>query len=340
MNSWVETTKQVQQTFSNLLGVKSGSGEASGQGFFNLYNSWLASMAGPPGRAEHFEAVSETASKLFGSSNVYMRLYEVWLPLVKAMQEKTFDPNSYRDLFEPSTYKEVLDKAFGFSPEGVQEFYDQAAKLMQAWTSTGDRLAPWSQAMDRGMKALPQFLEGRPESILGVFHDLFSAFDTTFGKAFHIPAVGKDREKAELLLRLTDAITVYLAKNTKYQYLMYVTGLNAMDKVVEAAAAKIKDGVEIKGFDEFFDLWLQMTEKRYLELFETDEFSKLQGEFFDAALDVRRNLFKLEELYLYDTPIPLRSEMDDLYKVVYDLKKKLRGLERQVKELKGKEVTA
>jgi len=38
------------------------------------------------------------------------------------------------------------------------------------------------------------------------------------------------------------------------------------------------------------------------------------------------------ELYLYDFPIALRSEMDDLYKTVYDLKKKVKSLEKQIVE--------
>jgi polyhydroxyalkanoate synthesis regulator phasin len=35
------------------------------------------------------------------------------------------------------------------------------------------------------------------------------------------------------------------------------------------------------------------------------------------------------ELYLYDFPVALRSEMDDLYKTVYELKKKVKSLEKQ-----------
>jgi hypothetical protein len=131
-----------------------------------------------------------------------------------------------------------------------------------------------------------------------------------------------------------------MAKNTKYQYLMYATGMGAMDKVAEQMARDIKEGKKIKGFEEFFDLWLSVSEKRYLELFQTDDFSRLQGEFLDAALDVRRYFFKLVELYLYDTPIVARSEMDELYKTVYDLKKKVRVLEKQLKTVSAQEVSA
>lgn len=337
---WLETTRQFQQNVLSFSGTRAESSGGPAQEMFNAYNSWLSSVMGAFAQQEHIDTVKETASKLFGSTNLYMKMYEMWRPLLQAIQEKTLDADSYKELLDPAKYKEVMDKVFGFSSDGIMELSTQATKMLEAWGSMKGYSAPWSEAVQKGMKALPQFMEGRPDAIIGVFHDLFTAFDATFGKVFHIPAVGKDREKIELLLRLSDAVSVYMSKNTKYQYVMYITGLSAMDKVIEGVAAKVKEGKDIAGFEEFFDTWLDVTEKRYLELFQTDEFSKLQGEFLDAAMDVRRNYFKLLELYLYDAPLVLRSEMDDTYKTIYDLKKRVRSLERQLKERTAKEVTA
>jgi len=340
MDAWLATTNNMQQTFLNHFGAQSGSAKDPGKEITDLYSSWVNSVWGSFTKSESLDTVKEAASKLISSSNVYMKLYEVWLPLLRAIQEKAFAADTYKDLIDPSKYKEVLDQLFGLSSGGAKDLYERATKFLQTWGSTKGYLTPWTEAMDNSLKALPELVEGRPESIIGVFHDMFTAFDKTYGKAFHIPAVGKDREKVELLLRLSDSLGVYLSKNTKYQYLMYLTGMLAMDKVIEAITGKIKSGEEIKNFDEFFDVWLQVTEKRYLELFETDEFAKLQGEVFDASLDVRKYMFKLMELYLYDSPIPLRSEMDDLYKTIYDLKKQMRNLERQVRKLSPQEVMA
>ena len=63
-----------------------------------------------------------------------------------------------------------------------------------------------------------------------------------------------------------------------------------------------------------------------------------QGEFLDAYLKVRRHFHKLMELYLFEMPVALRSEMDDIYKTVYELKKKVRTLERQMNNMAAKEV--
>jgi len=73
-----------------------------------------------------------------------------------------------------------------------------------------------------------------------------------------------------------------------------------------------------------------VNEKAYSVLFQTEAYAKMQGELLEASLEVRQHLFKLTELYLYDLPIALRSEMDDLYKTVFELKRKVRGLEKQL----------
>lgn len=332
--NWISNTKRMQQEYMG------GTGEGSGSDAFNLYNSWTTAIfnaLNQPGESGN-DILKETLSKVFSSSNAYVKLYEVWLPLFKAIQEKTFTADSFKDLSDPAKYKDILDKVWGFNPEAMTEFYGQATRLMGMIGGTsGDFVKPWSDAIKKNLQASPQLVEGHPEAFMNIFHNMFRAFDSTAGNIFHVPAVGKDREKIELMMRGFDDLSVYLAKNTEYQHMMYVAGQKAMEKVVESIAQKIKDGAEIKSFNEFFNNWIDVNERTYYELFQQEEFSKLQGELLNSSLNVRKHFFKLTELYLYDFPIALRSEMDDLYKTVYELKKKVRNLEKQVKKSSGQE---
>jgi class III poly(R)-hydroxyalkanoic acid synthase PhaE subunit len=332
--SWEEGSKKLQQAF---LG---GGGAASDDYLLNLYNSWTKAIfeSISAGKDSHGDITKETLSKVFGSSNAYVKLYEVWFPLFKAIQGKTFNADSFKDLSDPAKYKEVLDKVWGFNPDAMTEFNNQAKKLMEMFGKTSEQFAgPWSEAIQKNLQAAPQLFEGHPESIMNTFHNLFKAFDGTVGTAFHVPAVGKDREKIELVLRWLDDMSVYMAKNTEYQHVMYSTGQAAMERVIQVIAKKIADGGEVKDFNELFNLWIDLNEKTYYALFQTEDFSRLQGAVLDSSLNLRKHFFKLMELHLYDFPIALRSEMDDLYKTVYELKKKVKGLERQIKNGSGRE---
>jgi class III poly(R)-hydroxyalkanoic acid synthase PhaE subunit len=336
VDNLTETTKKFQQIF---WGSKSNGEDTSNYcDFQNVYGSWTnAVMNGlrDVGTVDG-NLIRETLLKTLSGSNAYQKLHEIWLPLFKAIQDKTMGPDALAGLTDQTKYKAMLDRVFGFDPEAFSKTINQATKFFETLACSSQQfMKPWATATEKSVKTFPQLAEGHPESLMKIFHDMFTAFDDTIGKVFHVPAVGKDREKIELLLRGFDDISVYLAKNIEYQNLMYATGLAAFERVVATAAEKIKSGEEMTQFDGFFDLWIDINEKTYYALFQTEDFSKMQGELLEASLNVRKHFFKLIELYLYDYPIALRSEMDDLYKTIYELKKKVKGLEKQLGEVKA-----
>jgi polyhydroxyalkanoate synthesis regulator phasin len=329
---WTEAAENFQKTLKGMDWTQGTQKDT--RDLFSVYNSWNEMFS------KYFDVMiknyspgisKDTASKLFSGADAYVKLYEFWEPLMKAFQERALEPGSYKDLLDPSKYKEMIDKVFGFSsPETLTEFYGQASKLIETWGSKGELFVkPWSDAMQKNIDANLELASGDPEASMNIFHNLYSAYESTFGKAFKMPAVGKDREEIELFLKTIDKYSVFLAKNTEFQHTIYLKGQNAMEKVIAATAKKIKENEEIISFDECFQLWHSTNEKTFLELFTTEEFSKLQGVVLDAALDARRHSHHLMELYLSDFPIALRSEMDDVYKTIY-------GLNKQVRELKKK----
>lgn len=302
-------------------------------GFQDVYSAWEKSVteALRGNSVPDANFIRETLLKSLSSSNAYMKIYELWLPLFKAIQQKSVSPDSFKDLIDPAKFKEMMDRVFGFNPNATSQLAEQVKTLLESYAQASQGFVkPWVEASAKGFKTFPQIMEGHPESFLKVFHTMFGAFDSTVGRVFHAPAVGKDREKVELLLRSLDVLSIYLAKNTEFEHTMYVTGLAAFEKMIAAVADKVKDGGEFKDFGEFFNLYITVNEKAYAALFQTEDYAKMQGELLEAALNVRTHSFKLTELYLYDLPIALRSEMDDLYKTVYDLKKKVKGLEKRL----------
>ena len=331
-DGFVENTKRTQQLFLSQQ-YPALSGDAGG--FNNLYSTWSSAVLKSLSEAgSGSEVIKDNLTRMLGGSNAYTKLYEIWLPLLKAAQERSFNPDAYKDYIDPSKYKELIDKVFGFDSEATKLLLNQGVQFLELISGSDQQFTtPWIEATKSSLGAYPEFLQGHPEALIKIFHSMFNAFDNTVGRVFHVPPVGKDREKFELILRCFDDLSVYAAKNTEYQHAIYITGLGAMDKVVEKLAQKITSGEEVKQFDEFFDVWIDTSEQSYYKLFQTEEFAKLQGELLDSALTVKAHFFKVMEMYFTDLPLALRSEMDDLYKTVYDLKKTVKKLEKQLIEV-------
>ena len=339
--AWTDSVKEMRQAGFPYPGAR-GMRPDLGQQFLKLYNAGVSSMAHsiPESKCFNLGALKEAMLKSANGSNIYVKLYEVWLPLIQAIEEKALDPASYAELLDPARVKDLVDRVFGFSPDGVSEYSDQASKLYDTWSmSSKEFVAPWADAIENNVRTLPQFMQGHPESLINIFHHVFDAYDRSFGRFLHVHAVGRDREKVELYLRAMDDHAVYMTKQAKYQYVMYMTATKAMEKVIERLADKIRAG-EVRSFNEFFDLWLDVNEQEYMRFGKTEEYGLLQGELINSSLAVREHMFKLMELYLYDYPVALRSEMDDLYKTVYQLKKRVRELEKRLGEPSAKEAIA
>jgi hypothetical protein len=79
----------------------------------------------------------------------------------------------------------------------------------------------------------------------------------------------------------------------------------------------------------YYQMWIKILEGHYMTLFQSTEYiqslNKTLGsmsEFSDAKKDL------LQDTLLYTLPVPTQKEMDELYKEIYVLKKRIRKLEK------------
>jgi glutamine synthetase adenylyltransferase len=137
----------------------------------------------------------------------------------------------------------------------------------------------------------------------------------------------------ELTKELMEMMSAYQTKNNQMQYMMYTTGMKAMDEMAENLYAKIRNGEDVKEFADVYKNWLNTNDKHFVQLFETPEYSKLMSEVSALQLNLKGKIEKQMEKAMEKLPIVNRSEMDELYKTIQDLKKRINSLEKQNTDL-------
>lgn len=313
-----------------------------GERMMSFYQNAPASMSNPfdawrdaalKAFSGNGNALQSTLYKTFGSSDAIQKLYEIWQPMLQAMQSQAFSADAYKNLIDPSKIKQVVDQLFNFDLGVITQMQEQAAQFMASYQQFSK---PWNEALAANMSALPQVAEGNPQALFKMFQNMSHAFNSRAGQVFNAPKVGKDREKIELMSRFVESLSAYAACNIEYQQMMYKTGAEAMQEVIRQLVTKVQSGElaseKAQGFDAFFELWIDVNERTFNKFFQTAEFSRLRDAVTDAGFATRKHYFALMETQLADLPIALRSEMDDLYKIIYDLRKQVKKLESQMKE--------
>ena len=149
-----------------------------------------------------------------------------------------------------------------------------------------------------------------------------------------VPTLGKDREKLDLLSKYTKALSTFSSRHLEYYQLLHATGYEGNQAVVKTLAEKVEAGEKFEKFDDFFALWINTNEKIFYKLFQSKEFNERRNAMTDAGFKARKIYNQIIEGQLADLPIARRSEMDEVYKLIYDLRKQVKSLQSKIKDWK------
>jgi hypothetical protein len=167
------------------------------------------------------------------------------------------------------------------------------------------------------------------------FFDLWSENSkATFGKLFDIPTVGPMREKSEKMMKgfpiFSNLYASWMDSNAKLQSVF----MEAMHETYENAATEMKGEIGPEKYRDFYKIWMETYSKTFKEFLNSDGFTSDWGKFMSNYLDFQEyNREMLEENYLKPMNIPTKTEIDEIIKEVYSLKKKVRELTSQINEL-------
>ena len=277
----------------------------------------------------------DTFSKTQFGTEAMQKLFELWQPLLNAIRDKTIDPTSYSNLTDPIKIKQLFDKLFNFDMDAITQLQKQTMHFAELYQKSGKS---WTDAA----KVQPgNFMHGdftqntlQPEALFEQMKAAVALFKNSTGKIFSVPALGKDRERIEQISKYAKALSTFSTKQIEYYQMMQATGHEAMQAVVKVVAKKVEAGDKFEKFDEFFALWIDTNEKAFHKLLQSKEFSQKRNAMTDAGFNTRKLYNEIIENQLVDLPIARRSEMDEVYKIIYNLRKQVKTLESQIQKLK------
>jgi polyhydroxyalkanoate synthesis regulator phasin len=91
---------------------------------------------------------------------------------------------------------------------------------------------------------------------------------------------------------------------------------------------KIEKGEDVNSMMALYQEWMNLSDKTFVSLFESDEYSQIMAEVSSMQMRLKKDMEAQAEKFLVGVPVATRSEMDELYKTIYDLKKQVRELEK------------
>jgi hypothetical protein len=255
------------------------------------------------------------------------------MPMMKGLNDKTYTPEMFKTMFNTEMYKNMMDKMFNMQPDFMKTMMDNMTGGMK--DSMGKMMD-----MNKGMfdsfknnmssqmgNMMPQDMMG---TMLNNYNNMFNQMNSTFAPFTKLMPQNEQTATMDMMKEMGNMASVYNMKNSQLQYMMYATGLKAMEEFSETLYSKMRNGEDTKNFMEIYKEFLSVQDKHFITLFETDEYSKLMGEVSAMQLTLKKKIEKQLEKSLKNLPLINRTEMDELYKTIHELKKRINMLEKQI----------
>jgi hypothetical protein len=346
-NNWLTNMNNTQnwfnglQQWNNMFNMDSWKNNTQNwTGIFNQYNDILTNSFAKFQENLQNNTTQDVYKNMMNATEGFTKFTELWTPMWKSIQEKTFNMDVYKQWMNPVAYKEMMDKYFGFMPETARQYMHQATEMFQNnfKQATQGNWNNYQQARNMFSNAMPV----NTTEIFGNIMNGYNAFYNNMNEAVApFTKMMTPNAQTKTLVEwqdLANRIAVYNIKNAELQYMMYTQGTKVMDNLAQNIASKIEKGQEVNSMMALYQEWMNISDKTYVELFESDEYSELMAEVSAMQLKLRKDVEVQMEKFMTGIPVATRSEMDEMYKTIYDLKKQVRQLEKML-DLNTEEAT-
>ncbi|MGB3211020.1 MAG: poly(R)-hydroxyalkanoic acid synthase subunit PhaE [Desulforhopalus sp.] len=213
-------------------------------------------------------------------------------------------------------FTEGLAEAAGESLENFAEFQGQ---IVKSFTKVGEQTKAYN-------------FDNLDRTAFESFRDLYK---TEFQKYLHIPKIGLPREFHEQLSQLTDKSNIFSSYLVELFYLFTLP----FEKTNRVMQQKVKQMLENGEFAEdskqVYSEWIKILEGHFMELLKSREYTEVLNNTITSFAAYKSVKSDVIDVFLKELQIPTTRDMDEVYKDLYQMKKKIRALSRQVEELQN-----
>lgn len=211
--------------------------------------------------------------------------------------------------------KETGPSAFGM--DAIQPFWGELMRLHRQWSDAGQR----------GMQIPGE--EDMGHAIQRVSRTVLDMYGEEFRKLLNLPQLGLTRFYQERVNIAVEKFSSFQSAIHDFVMILLKPAGKAFQEMQEEVGRLSGQGEDVlQDTKKCYQIWMKKMEDQYLQLLRSPEYTESLGNTLRALKDYRvaREQWMMD--LLQDVPVPTRKDMDDLYRELYNLKKKIRNLEK------------
>jgi class III poly(R)-hydroxyalkanoic acid synthase PhaE subunit len=316
--TWMDTGTQAWKSWFELLGMSSTSNFANTArpGYQNL--------------AQQFAENQDLFARLLQLS------FKTWQDLVPQVQAgESWQQSLSRYNAAVRQQLDEFSQGAGKATQDLGELWKLYLKELQKFNQL------WVESLSASFGPLSQSVPGTSEPWIELNNLYWNlVYEQTFGSLTQSPILGPSREFNGKLLRSFDAWTDLYRAGIDYQAVLASVQVRSfeelMQELIRQAEAELEPGGKEKAKDwrYFQNIWTEVADRVFHEEFCKEDNLKIRGKFLNTLNIYRLRQQELTELWmkLLNVPVPVRSEVDEIHKNLYELRKEVKRLKKALEK--------
>ncbi len=333
VQTWTEAQKTMWEGWYDMLQGASNSGGTPFSLYPGMMKQWqqMATQGLDSWMKGADPTAKNTARQLMASQETMMRFLQSVTQGWQAIAPKVAAGEDWRSALNEYS-SQWIQGMFG-APTGLMSVGKDLTDLWQFYLQEWQKLSqPWLQSWLQSPGHLGHLMMGGSSEMaqLSKFH--WDVYERTFGGMTEVPGLGYNREMNAKLLRGFDAWVDLQQASAEYHTFLSKTISEAFERFMGQLVSLSEKGEKIDSIQDLMNLWFETVDQTFTHMYVSEDYLRIQKDMAGAAMMNKIRQQEIFEVVLEMLDLPTRSELDDAYRSLNDLRKEVRVLKKMVKE--------
>ena len=176
-------------------------------------------------------------------------------------------------------------------------------------------------------------------NIEDIDHTLFESFRELYKnewqKYLHIPKIGLPRELHEQVTDMVDKANIFHSYLAELFYLFSLPFEQTNYITQQRIKAMLEKGEIENEPAQFYNEWIKILEGNFMQLLKSEEYTGLLSNLIRSLAEYKEIKNELTNICLKELQIPTNKDLDEVYKELYIMKKKVAELTKKLEKLES-----
>ncbi len=161
-----------------------------------------------------------------------------------------------------------------------------------------------------------------------MFRSWIDMYETEFRQFYQIPQLGLTRSYQEKFNQVMDKYNIYHATLAEFFRILTLPLSHTAAVMQEKVGELAEKGALPDDSQKYYQMWIKILEGHYMKLFQSPEYTLTLANTLNATSDFTSARDAVIQDMMSGLPIPSRKEIDELERELYELKKRIRTIEK------------